>query len=250
MKILTVSLCCYPSCAMAKKGFAYTNNFPNTKKMMLKGPAETDVSGLKKYPNYEVEVSHLQAGIPPASTNPSWQFKKHICFIRILNKIQIGISSKHTHPVVFQWSLSCINSNYCSACIFFFHIDWKYWCHILTKSNRASCNGSLRATADILLISMGLGTGPWSFNPTLQCAFPSSSLPYLLSPLLSSLLTVFGSGLVRAEAAGNTKRIQGTIVKVLQTCWVGFPKGRLCSPGSLLAFPHPCSYLVGPAAKG
>lgn len=73
---------------------------------------------------------------------------------------------------------------------------------ILTKSNRASCNGSLRATADILLTSMGLGTGPWQFNPTLPWSVSSSFLPYLLSPLL----TVFGSGLVRAEAAVNTKK--------------------------------------------
>lgn len=54
---------------------------------------------------------------------------------------------------------------------------------VLTKSNRAPCNSSLRATADILLIS-------------------SSFLPHLLS----SLLTLFGSGLVRAEAAVNTKK--------------------------------------------
>lgn len=73
---------------------------------------------------------------------------------------------------------------------------------ILTKSNRASCNSSLRATADILLISMGLGTGPWLFNSTLQCAFSSPFLPYLLSPLI----IVSGSDLVRAGAAVNTKK--------------------------------------------
>lgn len=73
---------------------------------------------------------------------------------------------------------------------------------ILTKSNRASCNSSLRATTDILLISVGLGTGPWLFNSTLQCPFPSSFLPYLLSPLI----IVFGSDIVRAEGAVNTKK--------------------------------------------
>lgn len=73
---------------------------------------------------------------------------------------------------------------------------------ILTKSNRASCNSSLRATADILLISVGLGTGLWLLNSTLQCAFSSSFLPYLLSPLI----IVFGSDIVRAEGAVNTKK--------------------------------------------
>lgn len=39
-------------------------------------------------------------------------------------------------------------------------------------------------------------------------------------------------------------------MKVLQTCQVWFPKHTLCSPGSLLAFPHPCSYTAGSAEKG
>lgn len=39
-------------------------------------------------------------------------------------------------------------------------------------------------------------------------------------------------------------------MKVLHTCHIWFPKGTPCSPGSLLAFPHPCSYIAGSAAKG
>lgn len=112
---------------------------------------------------------------------------------------------------------------------------------ILTKSNRASCNSSLRATADILLISVGLGTGPWLFNSTLQCPFPSSFLPYLLSPLI----IVFGSDIVRAEAAVNTKKDPRD-----------HPEGASdlagLTPKVYAVFPRltPRTYIAGSAEKG
>lgn len=114
---------------------------------------------------------------------------------------------------------------------------------ILTKSNRASCTSSLRASADILLIPTGLGTGPWSFNSTLQCAFSSSFLPYLLSPLVTLVLVLRGQKQLLTQ-----RRIQGILVKALQTCeaW----KAPTAFPRLTSHIPPPCSYIAGPAAKG
>lgn len=83
----------------------------------------------------------------------------------------------------------------------------------------------------------------------MQCAFSSSFLPYLLSPLV----TVFGSGPVRAEAAVNIKKdprhhhesasdLPGLIPKAHTV----FPRLTSCIPSPLQLYCWICCKGAGP----